>query len=558
MSVRRITPQPLLRSPPFPWVPSRVAAVSRAAMPARAPSHAPLSECATRDALFAAIRAARVGGAFWLGPTTTAFRTILAPRDARQEQAMRDGLADGAATESCLVLPFAQRDVDPWSLLVGAELVVADADDEIAALAVIAGTPVRLHGVGRFRSASGQVCADAVFRHLCRDTAYRDPFTGAAATAVDAVALLADWRRTIDANRRVTGAVGIAWWKRRAIRQFLWAPRADPLRFPADVRAITTQASGGGAIAAWPSRTDRDDIDAARAAGTAIALIEDGFVRSDGLGSALHRPWSVTLDWRAAHFDAARASDLEVLLATTPFEPALLMRAAALRRTIVAAGVGKYGVDPELIPTHQTRTDLIPRPRRRVLAIGQVRGDESLRLGGCGLEEPLDFLRAVRAAEPDAEIWYRPHPDVEAGFRDGAIPDAVALRHADRIVRSGSLRAAMAAVDALHVVTSLAGFEGLMAEHDVVVHGTPFYAGWSLTHDLHPCPRRTRRLSLDELTAATLILYPRYIDPMTLLPCSPEVLVARLRVGRRRHTTATRLRALDGLARRAARHLTLR
>jgi capsular polysaccharide export protein len=40
--------------------------------------------------------------------------------------------------------------------------------------------------------------------------------------------------------------------------------------------------------------------------------------------------------------------------------------------------------------------------------------------------------------------------------------------------------------------------------------------------------RRQRRLSLDELVAGVLILYPRYLDPVTGLPCPPEVLVARM------------------------------
>jgi capsular polysaccharide export protein len=33
-----------------------------------------------------------------------------------------------------------------------------------------------------------------------------------------------------------------------------------------------------------------------------------------------------------------------------------------------------------------------------------------------------------------------------------------------------------------------------------------------LTEDIIPHPRRTRRLSLDELVAGALILYPRYFD----------------------------------------------
>jgi capsular polysaccharide export protein len=35
-------------------------------------------------------------------------------------------------------------------------------------------------------------------------------------------------------------------------------------------------------------------------------------------------------------------------------------------------------------------------------------------------------------------------------------------------------------------------------------------------------------LTLEELVAGTLILYPRYLDPLTRLPCGPEVIIERL------------------------------
>ena len=37
-----------------------------------------------------------------------------------------------------------------------------------------------------------------------------------------------------------------------------------------------------------------------------------------------------------------------------------------------------------------------------------------------------------------------------------------------------------------------------------------------------------RRLSLEQLVAGALILYPRYLDPVTRLPCTPELLVERM------------------------------
>jgi capsular polysaccharide export protein len=49
-------------------------------------------------------------------------------------------------------------------------------------------------------------------------------------------------------------------------------------------------------------------------------------------------------------------------------------------------------------------------------------------------------VRRARALEPEAEIWFRPHPDVDAGHRKGKVPDAAILAHADRIVRGGGMR----------------------------------------------------------------------------------------------------------------------
>ena len=71
------------------------------------------------------------------------------------------------------------------------------------------------------------------------------------------------------------------------------------------------------------------------------------------------------------------------------------------------------------------------------------------------------------------------------------------------------------AVDEVHVLTSLAGFEALLRGKPVVCWGTPFYAGWGLTEDRAPTPRRSRVLSLDALVAGVLLLYPTYVSRTT-------------------------------------------
>lgn len=385
---------------------------------------------------------------------------------------------------------------------------------------------------------------DLAWHDLIASVAYRDPFTGADATAEETVTLLAHWRQEIRRNPGWGGkhvmAAGIASWKRREVEQLLWAGSGSRLDF-----ANGSRLGRVDAVAAWPARADAALPRRAAEAGLRLWRIEDGFIRSIGLGAACHPPFSVVLDSTGAHYDPSRPSDLETLLATGEFSSDLLARADALIALIVRSGVSKYEIGGEgmLLP---------PKTRRRVLVTGQVEDDLSVRLGGGEVRSNLDLLRRARAAEPDAEIWFKPHPDVDAGHRKGRVSDTEILDHADRVVRGVPMAALFGAIDGLHVLTSLAGFEALLRNVEVITHGVPFYAGWGLTRDLGDVPeRRGRRLPLNALAAGVLLLYPKYLDPVTSLPCTPEILIHRLSEQKRpQETWRTRLRHLQGKLRR--------
>ena len=145
-------------------------------------------------------------------------------------------------------------------------------------------------------------------------------------------------------------------------------------------------------------------------------------------------------------------------------------------------------------------------------------------------------------------------PTLSPGHRIGAVPDSEARRFADLVVSNGSTDQLLAVSREVHTMTSLAGFEALLRGLRVVVYGRPFYSGWGLTTDL-PAFDRGRRLTLDQLVAAALILYPRYLDPLTRLPCGPEILVERLeQPDLWRAGPLVRMRRLQGLlSRRLAR-----
>jgi capsular polysaccharide export protein len=316
----------------------------------------------------------------------------------------------------------------------------------------------------------------------------------------------------------VVVCVGVGAWKRAAVAGLVAGDGPRPAFVGDAATAVRVARARGGAIGVWPSRAPPGLTDLAETAGIPLVRIEDGFIRSSGLGAECRPPASIVLDRTGVHFDPSRPSDLERLLRHTRFDTALTDRAERLIQRIVALGVTKYNLPGAAVS--------VPMGRRTVLVAGQVEDDLSVRLGG--VAGNLDLLRRARALEPEAVILYRPHPDVEAGHRRGLVADAEALRHADHVVCGHALPTLLAAVDAVHVLTSLTGFEALLRGREVVTHGQPFYAGWGLTRDLAPPPRRGRPLALAELAAGALILYPRYRDPETGAACTPETLVARL------------------------------
>lgn len=518
---------PLLRAPPFPWADAAISGAGQA----------PAGSVLDAVSLFAEIRAAQVGGAFWAPPApgSEAWSTVLRPASPVDVAMLRDeddgaGLwllpeDDCAWREGLVGRRTASAQVDPWSVLGRARRVVAHGDDEWVALACIAGLEVRVLSPGKYGAPgdSAQMLAARALAALMA-VAYRNPFTGAAIGIGEAIDILATWRTALAANRAIAVASGMAWWKRAEMRRFLWHPERRLRFFRNPGLALAKAREAGGAVAIWPSRVSPHLIARARAQGVPLVRVEDGFVRSVGLGVDLVPPSSVVVDAQGMHFDPSGPSDLEAILAQAAFPPRLLARAARLRQAIVAAGISKYAAG-----TGSTHPERSAPARRLVLVPGQVEDDLSVQAGGHGLTSNLELVRRVRLAEPDAEIWFRPHPDVDAGHRKGAVPDGAILAHADRVVRGGGMAPLLDAVDAVHVLTSLAGFEALLRGRAVTCHGTPFYAGWGLTRDLAPVPaRRGRALTLDALVAGVLILHPRYLDPVSGLPCPPEVLVQRM------------------------------
>ena len=343
---------------------------------------------------------------------------------------------------------------------------------------------------------------------------YVSPVTGEPWSLEACLEHVALQRRTFAENARHFLCSGITPWKRRYVAHYLRSPEGS-VRFADRLGRGGARAPGtvSGAAPApdtllcWgyrpaPARLVR--------AGLPLWRMEDGFLRSAGLGSDFTAPGSLVVDAEGLYYDPAGPSALETLLETRDCSVEEIRRAVRLRRRILAAGLSKYNVG------RSGQYTPAPADRRKVLVVGQVENDESIRRGCGEVSTNAQLLQSVRKVCPEAWIVYRPHPDVSAGNRPGRIDSRTLLACADRVESDATIGECLQDCDELHTMTSLAGFEALMRGKAVTTWGTPFYAGWGLTSDRAPgdviSSRRTRRRTLDELVFLTLVLYPRYLD----------------------------------------------
>ena len=324
-------------------------------------------------------------------------------------------------------------------------------------------------------------------------------------------------QRYFDKNAMNFHCVGITPWKQGYIRQYLRSPNgtvtfnrhSNEVHY-SDEEVVSTTWS----FRHFSNASNADEQN------SKTVRIEDGFLRSTGLGSDFTPPGSLVVDHSGLYFDPSSASDLETLLNTYDLTPADIQRAQKLRQRILAAGLSKYNVGEKSQKFAKSAVT------KSVLVVGQVEDDASIQRGCDLISNNAALLEAVRDSLPDSYIVYKPHPDVLAGNRQGSVAEP--LKWADEVNTTSSITAGLAWCDELHTMTSLAGFEALMRNKRVVTYGMPFYGGWGLTSDRSECVRRTRRRTLDELVYMTLVEYPRYLDIESGEFMSPETMVMRM------------------------------
>ncbi|CUH77841.1 capsular polysaccharide biosynthesis protein [Tropicibacter naphthalenivorans] len=414
----------------------------------------------------------------------------------------------------------------PWALLEGA-VAVYTVSSQMGFEAILAGHRPRVFGQPFYAGWNLTDDENPVYRRqrsLTRAQLFAgsmilyprwyDPYSDQLCELENVVNALDAQTRAWREDHRGWIATGMRLWKRKPLQQFFGQTRKVIYEDrPAKVEKLLQNSER------------RHMVWAGKATGSKVR-VEDGFLRSRGLGAELIPPLSLVVDPIGIYYDPTHASRLEQLIRqrSTDLRPDQIRRINQVKAQISASNLTKYNLSGVIPKLPAGRTILVP---------GQVEDDASILKGSPDIQSNLELLKRTRAANPDAILLWKPHPDVVAGLRSGHV-DAP-LDFADLTVDQADMAQLLTQVDEVWTMTSLTGFEALLRGCSVTVLGAPFYAGWGLTRDLGPVPARRLqgpRPTLEALAHATLIDYPRYFDPLTGLACPIEVVIERLRSGR--------------------------
>lgn len=306
-------------------------------------------------------------------------------------------------------------------------------------------------------------------------------------------------------NRGLTVSVGFSPWKKQIVTGYLRSPAGTVTQLASMADLDQLPGKDEATLLVWGRRPEIPAAFRDRS-----ARVEDGFIRSKGLGASFNFPYSWVIDSSGIYFDAGGPSDLEHLL-NTGFTAEELADAATMIRILREKRLTKYNLTGNPVSLDPAEV----RGRKVILVPGQVEADASIAFGSPELKSNLALLLRVREMEPDAYLIFKAHPDLVAGARHGSVLPAGFAEACDLAVTDGNVLDWLDLCHEVHTMTSTVGFEALIREVKVVTYGLPFYACWGLTTDRLDCPRRKRRITLEELVCGALMRYPRYLNPET-------------------------------------------
>ena len=249
---------------------------------------------------------------------------------------------------------------------------------------------------------------------------------------------------------------------------------------------------------------------------TSFVLLEDGFIRSLGLGVDGSPSFSLVEDDVGIYYDATVPSKLENILNSYDFaaDEKLMDDARRAMSLIVEHNISKYNNAASEIPNQVGNDSVgIGNDEQRVLVIAQTAGDASLKYGMLDDYTTGNMIDAAIEENPHAKIYLKVHPDVLSGKKKSDIDIDSARQKCIIIEENVNPVSLLKHFSKVYTKTSQMGFEALLVGCECVCFGMPFYAGWGITTDKSTCQRRHRKLTVEEVFSGAYILYSRYYNP---------------------------------------------
>jgi capsular polysaccharide export protein len=240
-------------------------------------------------------------------------------------------------------------------------------------------------------------------------------------------------------------------------------------------------------------------------------LLEDGFIRSFGLGVEGSPSFSIVKDDVGVYYDASTQSKLENILNSYDFKSdiELMRRAKEAKELIVKYQISKYNKFEDVDLTY------LDDNREKVLIVAQTAGDSSLKYGFGDRFTTKEMIDDAIRENPKHSIYIKIHPDVICGKKRSDIELKDIPKECYIINKSINPLKLLRYFDKVYTKTSGMGMEALLLNREVHCYGVPFYAGWGVTKDRLKCKRRDRELETNEIFAGAYILYSEYFNPFT-------------------------------------------
>ena len=220
------------------------------------------------------------------------------------------------------------------------------------------------------------------------------------------------------------------------------------------------------------------------------------------------------VDRRGAYFDGRTASDWEDAVQAMKPGYGRAPAARALLERVRGRQITKYRASSDRAVT---------LPPGSLLILGQRNGDQAINLTETIAKTNREFIAHLYDAEPVPGVtahFDKPHPRND----NASESDGIRADHPDLVVIDPGVNVhrLFAQQPRVATITSGAGLEAALHGCEVYTFGISFYSNFGFTIDHFDCPRRTNRLTAEDIATFMWMGWTVYVDPRTRRPVPVE------------------------------------